>query len=122
MTLSAKPSEIAAAKLKIAIAKQRGEPIDPLLEEIARATPSTENVRAYLDGGPANGVMVEVDEPHWAPLGALRIEVDGQEFVYVRADQPRPPDGMPWRYVPEQRPKSTSHRPTSHPDPGQSSD
>ncbi len=59
-------------------------------------------VLAYLDGGPANGRVVEVDEPHWAPLGALRIEVAGREYVYVRVDQPRPPEGQPWRYVLEQ--------------------
>jgi hypothetical protein len=61
----------------------------------------SKHVLAYLDGGPANGQVVELDEPHWAPLGALRIEVDGTEYVYLRADQPRPPEGQPWRYVPE---------------------
>ncbi|MFZ0161227.1 MAG: hypothetical protein WAL50_19530 [Kineosporiaceae bacterium] len=58
-------------------------------------------VLAYLDGGPANGMVVELDEPHWAPLGALTIEVAGRAYVYLRADQPRPPVGQPWRYVPE---------------------
>lgn len=61
----------------------------------------TRKARAYLDGGPANGLVVELDEPEWAPLPALRVEVGDRELVYVRARQEAPPSGQPWRYVPK---------------------
>jgi hypothetical protein len=60
--------------------------------------------RAYFDGGAASGAELELDEPDWAPLPSLRIEVDGREYVYVRARQPRPRPGHPWRYVPKGSP------------------
>jgi hypothetical protein len=68
---------------------------------------------AYLDGGPATGQVVQLDEPEWAPIGAIRVEVDGVEVVYVRvAGEPQGSDGT-WRYVPAESapargPSSTS--------------
>lgn len=56
---------------------------------------------AYLDGGPADGTTLELDQPHWAPIGALRVEVDGVEVIYVRIRQREPVPGQPWRYVPQ---------------------
>lgn len=56
---------------------------------------------AYLDGGPASGLTVELDTPDWAPIAALRIEVEDIEVVYVRAPQRPPPRGYPWRYIPQ---------------------
>lgn len=64
----------------------------------------TRRALAYLDGGPADGLVVELDEPEWAPLAALRVEVGGEELVYVRARQPAPRPGAPWRYVPKGEP------------------
>jgi hypothetical protein len=55
---------------------------------------------AYLDGGPADGVLLELDEPEWAPLSALKVEVGEAETTYVRARQSRPKPGNPWRYIP----------------------
>lgn len=57
--------------------------------------------RAYLDGGPANGMMVELDQPYWAPLGSLKVTVNGIVVTYVRARQRDPQPGQPWRYVPQ---------------------
>lgn len=58
-----------------------------------------------LDGGPASGTLIQLDEPHWAPLGLLTLDLGGRrEVVYVLAKQRRPPEGTPWRYVPEGSP------------------
>lgn len=57
--------------------------------------------KAYLDGGPANGTVVELDQPNWAPIGALKVTVNGVEVMYVRAPQRDPGPGEPWRYVPQ---------------------
>lgn len=58
---------------------------------------------AYLDGGPANGVTLELDQPDWAPLVLLRLEINGRQCIYERVKQPRPAPGRPWRYVPRQK-------------------
>jgi hypothetical protein len=63
-----------------------------------------QNALAFLDGGPADGTLIELDEPEWAPLPVLNVEVGGASSVYVRAMQRRPPSGRPWRYVPEGSP------------------
>jgi len=57
--------------------------------------------RAYLDGGPADGTTLELDEPDWAPLGALEVTVNHRRVTYVLAPQRDPKPGKPWRYVPE---------------------
>jgi hypothetical protein len=62
------------------------------------------NALAYLDGGPASGVTIELNEPAWAPLRSVRVEVGGVETVYVRVPQRTPRPGEPWRYVPEDSP------------------
>ena len=54
-----------------------------------------------------------MDEPEWAPLGVIRIEVDGIEVVYVRAaGEPQAADGT-WRYVPEDDAPGPGRRSTS---------
>jgi hypothetical protein len=58
-------------------------------------------VLGVLEGGAAHGMMIELDGPHWAPRGAVTVEVEGRHVVYVLARQVRPSDGEPWRYVPE---------------------
>lgn len=63
-----------------------------------------QNAVAYLDGGPADGLVLELDEPDWAPLPVLNVEVGGEQSVYVRARQRRPGSGQAWRYVPEGSP------------------
>lgn len=60
----------------------------------------TQRGKAYLDGGPANGTLMELDQSNWAPIGTLKVEVDGVEVIYVRARQRDPRPGEPWRYVP----------------------
>lgn len=57
-----------------------------------------------LDGGPANGMLIELDQSHWAPIGLIEIDVEGGEAIYVLARQRRPEEGQPWRYVPEGSP------------------
>jgi hypothetical protein len=64
------------------------------------------HVLGVLEGGPAHGMVIELDGPHWAPLGAVTIEVRGLRLVYVLARQPRPSPGRPWRYVLEGSPKA----------------
>ncbi len=63
--------------------------------------------RAYLDGGPANGTMIELNQPYWAPLGSLEVTVDGIVVIYVRAKQRDPQPGQPWRFVPKNSVEST---------------
>jgi hypothetical protein len=63
-----------------------------------------QNALAFLDGGPADGTLIELDEPEWAPLPVLNVDVGGEPTVYVRAMQRRPPSGGAWRYVPEGSP------------------
>ena len=68
---------------------------------------------AYLDGGPASGQVVELDEPEWAPLRVIRIEVDGVEVVYARVPgEPQNDDGT-WRYVPADQATERPRRSTS---------
>ncbi|MBL8932605.1 MAG: hypothetical protein JNL54_20975 [Kineosporiaceae bacterium] len=65
----------------------------------------SKRVLGYLDGGPADGTLIEIDEPHWAPLGTLTLDLGGgRQAVYVLARQRRPPAGTAWRYVPEGSP------------------
>jgi hypothetical protein len=64
----------------------------------------TQHALAFLDGGPADGLVFELGEPEWAPLPVLNVEVGGESVVYVRAVQRRPASGRPWRYVPEGSP------------------
>lgn len=110
MTEKATPSEIAAAKLKIAIANQRGRPVDPEITKIANAEPLSKRVLGRLEGGPAHGMVIELDGPHWAPLGSITIQLGegATKHVYVLARQPRPAPGKAWRYVPTGSPQAAT--------------
>ena len=63
-----------------------------------------QNALVYLDGGPADGTVIELNEPEWAPLPVLNVDVGGDPAVYVKARQRRPASGEAWRYVPEGSP------------------